>query len=678
MISARKHPVQSVFNALGSLALWFSLINPHMTMAGNVTDSAAPDIAATTLAEADATDGIVFSGSGDSHEQTVYFTTPRALNVNAGQLRLYYTAAPTVLNDSLLRIDINGMPRYAERIKNSGNRVSLAIPLQKADFSNAQALRVTVKAAILVSDDRCHDLRLTPNFLYIHPDSQLELQLDTSATSFRAGWELLPKKVTVSLPQTMNAEAFQNALLLTRQLYRDGKEVTFTRLPQWGQIVLAPKAELQALIAATYPAKAKDSAQAYFRGDENLAYLKLPDRRVLVISDDLTKLPAAASGGQWGNLLASNPYHVKQNALTNDSLISRGRQEISLTRLGLNLQPMNIGEQGSWSLDTTSLPANKRLEMLNLNVVSAPSEHKMPVMLYVYLNGVLQHAAALNNNGAPNHISAPLAANDQRPGSNQLRLVVQRTLDAGNCKGAVTGQPVQISGDSTLIVDDFNVTPRQFVELRPYFAGGLGLYLPQSVLDQADQHLFLLARLIEDNRYPVDPNNIHFFPNNESPQVNAPFLIYGHAELAAFKPAVRFDKGEITVTGSDQQPLLNIDHLDNITVAQIVDYKGQHGLWFRPAVPSQLPSQTSLVLTKDDVAFLDQKGIVLTLNHRHSDLAFVEYGQKRRWLGGLGIYRFWLLGLAWILVTVAVVMLYRKVRQHRAITEAVDRQRHSE
>ena len=89
------------------------------------------------------------------------------------------------------------------------------------------------------------------------------------------------------------------------------------------------------------------------------------------------------------------------------------------------------------------------------------------------------------------------------------------------------------------------------------------------------------------------------------------------------------------------------------------------GFGLPPPQRHSLPLDAPLNLVNDDVAFADSSGILLTLSTIQRKISAVDYPEYHDWFDLLGKYRFWLMGLAWLLFTMLVVHLYNKAAEHK-------------
>jgi hypothetical protein len=632
-----------------------------------------PDLAYTDLEELGLVDGHVFEGVRASHAQTFWFTLPQELAHTSGQLRVHYLASPTLSDYSLIRIDVNSIPRYTGKVALDGRDAWISVPLSAADLQAEGHLGITIHASLVVNENRCFGELLPSNFLHLLPDTAITLDLPGRAESLQGGWELLPKQVKISVTGQLDEARYSNALMLGMNLVEMGKEVEFVTFPAWGDIMIVPREELAQLIYDTYHAtpelqKIHGAPKEYLSEKQNIAYINLPDRGILTLTDANAELPAALSSWEWMQLAKEPGYRLRYANPQGDLGAMRERDAIPLGDLNPDLiQPRYVADKTDWRLVLTprQLPPDTQLDRLEMSVTSAPSDGRLPPLFYVYLNNVLQQAVRLSNDGTASKFVVFLSNTDQHPSRNYLSFVVQRSDQIGDCFGPQLTYPAQINPESVLKVRNTPRKPEQFIDLPAYFSSKADIYLPQAMLSDASESLRFLSNLMYNNHYTFDHRRMHFYAPQDKLTFDKPFILLGQADAGLDQTAVEFDKGRVKVTDYLQQPLLDLSERGDITVFQLVRAKQVAGLWIMPPENRPLNFAKPLVLINDDVAFADAQGVLLTLNTQQRRIAAVEYPEYQNWFALLGKYKFWLMGAAWFLLTLLGVHLYNQAAGHK-------------
>ncbi|MEN8177385.1 MAG: cellulose biosynthesis cyclic di-GMP-binding regulatory protein BcsB [Pseudomonadota bacterium] len=632
------------------------------------------DLASTSLAELGFTSGYTFEGLQSNHEQVFHFPVPRSAVSGTGELIIDYESSPQLDERSMLRVDVNGAPRIARHLGRDASRGRLTVALSPAEIQRYEYLNVAVKASLLMNGDRCLNDRLKINYLHLRPGSGLRMSLKQRANSLREAWDLLPKQVRISLPGNLTEEAFANALLLARRLQQDGKQVEFLRLPEFGELIVADTRTLESAIRQRY--LASPELRETF-GVESITLpqvkdawlLKLPDRQVVVFSEPFASLPTELFAPTWRKVVLGDAYDALVRGTPGGRVDGDGRLMIPLERLGLDLSTRYVSHNTSWHLplSPTVLAGDLRPDVLHLEMISSPSDTEIPLMLQVFLNGTLQQVSTLPNDGLSHQLTAYLSSHDYKPGHNDLQLRVQRNLISGDCQTEPPAYPVQLTSNSYLVVSKQREKPQEFHDLHAWFANGFDLFVPRPDGADALANLVFLANLLSHNDYPLVAERIRFYIPGEPVDTAGPFIVLGEAGLDVRDAGVRFDRGRIRVQNRKGETLLDVDRLAHLTISQLVQVGNSHGLWILARDGAPAPAHKPLELENNSVAFSDSRGLLLTLNPAHREVSQVDYPEYQAWFDHLGRYRFWLLALGWLLLTLLVAHLYSKAREHRKL-----------
>ena len=643
-----------------------------VAVAADEGGSTEADLTATTLAELGYENGYTFEGLQPDHEQSFHFPLPRSALNGPGELIIDYESSPQLDARSMLRVDINGVPKIARHLGREASQGRLSIPLNQAELQRFAYLNVSVKASLLMNGDRCLNDRLKINYLHLLSGSGLRLSLKPQAENLQEAWDLLPQQVRIAIPASPSESVFANALLLARRLQHDGKGFEFVSLPDLGELIIADPESLEQALTANF--LANEALRETYGLDaiplpqgKDVYLLSVPGRQFVVFSEPLNSLPSELYAPSWRQLALGHAYDVRVDGTPDGSLELDDRLAIPLEHLGLDLKTRYVSRSTGWRLSLTPsvLAGNLQPAVLHLEIVSSPSDGETPLMLQVFLNGNLQKVTTLPNDGLPNRYTVFLSAHDAKPGHNELYFQVQRNLISGDCQSEPPPYPVQITNNSYLVVSQRVETPRQFRDLHAWFADGFDLYVPHPDASNSTANLGFLANFFHSNDYPLLAERIRFYGADATLEPAAPFMLLGEVDLKVGEAGVRFDRGRIQVLNRKQETLLDTDRLPHLTISQLVQAGASHGLWVlaKSGVPE--PLMRPMVLENNAVAFSGSHGVVLTLNPDYREVSHIEYPDYRHWFDTLGRYRYWLLALGWLLLTLLLVHLYGKARQHR-------------
>ena len=641
---------------------------------GERSSKAEPDLAFTSLEELGFGSGYTFEGLQSDHQSIFHFPVPREIVSGDGKLIIEYTASPGLDGRSMLRVDVNGAPVAARRLDPEASSGRVEIVLAQKELERFPYLNVMVKASLLVEGDRCTNDRLQANYLHLMPQSGLQIALRRSADSLRGAWEALPKRVRISLSADLSESAYRNVLYLARHLMQEGKRVELLHLPELGELVIAGLQDLEKALHQRY--LATEALREQYGIDpialpagRDAYLLQLPDRQIAVFSEPFENLPSELFAEPWRQLTLGSQYAADVPAHEGRMQEDEGRLAIPLDRLGLDSTARHVGRASDWYLQLSPyhLAGNLRPETLHLDMVSSPSDTDTPLMLQVFMNGILQQVSTLPNDGEHHQFGIHFSEHDYKPGHNEIHLRVQRNLISGDCMSEPPAYPVQLSSESYLVVNKEVDRPREFNDLHALFADGLDLYVPEPDGASELAQLAFLANLISNNDYPLENAGLYFLAKGQAFKPSRPFILLGQADHSPDEAGVSFDRGVIRVTNKSGKILLDVDRLPRVTVSQLVKAGDQHGLWILAREGEPMPVLREMVLENDSVAFSDERGLLLTLNPAQREVSLIEYPQHQTWFDHLGRYRFWLLALGWLLLTLLVVQLYAKVRKHRQV-----------
>lgn len=636
-------------------------------------------VAATSVADLGLAKGFRFEGAGVVHSHTFTFPGLWDTAVESARFRMVYRASPLLNELANLRVEVDGIPVYTKALAHDVELHEATVPVTPGQVRDGY-VQVSVKTALPASDNRCLDERMAASYFHILPESGLEIQYSRPPDSLRDAWRLLPKTVTISLPQGVLTErSFTAAWALADLLYQDGRRVRFARLPELGDIVLGSRDAIAAALAATYGPEVVDpqrrAREALATESNNLFFVADGQTEFLAVTEPFDAQSLYLLASKWRTLAAGNGYgsHKLPFPASNAVLAplpDRDRlYRLPLSSLGLDTGPRFIETRTVWEavVEPRNLPPRMRPKYASLKVLVPVRTAERGYELYVYLNDVLLRAERLKATGQMQEVTVSLPEKYQQQ-IDVLKFVAQYDGPEGDCLANRDVFPIQIAPDSALVIESDDTLPEEFRQLPRHLSGGFDVFLHRDFLDAgAEGALNLVARLSADFPLTVDYGRVRFLDGQTPLQPDAPFVAVGPLNLQASRMPVSFDRGSVEVIDARGNKLLDVNALPGLTVAQLVGQgETAQGLWVRTAAERGFPELGGLHLRQDDVAFADHTGIVLTLNSDTPSLARVHYPEIKTWFVILEAYRFWFLALAWLALTLLFVYLYRKTRRHDA------------
>jgi hypothetical protein len=624
----------------------------------NKLGAGLPDVAVSSMYELGFKEGHAFEGLSSSHEFSVFFPVVFDTAVDSGVVKVRYKTSSLANTIANMRIEIND--HAATNINLSADAVvdGIDIPVTKGDIGVGY-IKVTFKASILPSDNRCFDERaLSLYYLQILPQTRLELNgISTATNTIRGAWSVLPKFVRVGVPETITPSTMKVILQVAKELRDSGKQLGFVKLPHDADVVVAER-DLLVKMSATKPEAIAPTA----KGDSNLILIHTDKvKRVIGVTDVASKGDLSMLTPGWRRIALGQGY----KDTTPSNLEPVDIKTMQLREFGVDDHVRYISRTTEWGVfaGTPVVPGNLRIKALHLNVIAPPPERKESrVLIFVYLNNVLQEVRPLEDTGKPQMLTYILPDHDQWIGRNYVRIVAQRAAPSEKCTDAVASYPIQLLGDSYLEFEDSVVEPRIFNDLRSYFAKGFDLFVSPDVLK--NEQLGLLSVILSDNDYDLTKMRFILLDEKTPFAPERPFMIFGRPSLHLDDMPIKFDQQQIQVVNDKKRVLLEVDNLTGVTMSQLVKHHGFSGLWVSPSDGADLNLQ-EYFLEQGDASFADDNNEMLNIVTKQMNRASIEYPKHETFMSKLGHYRFWIIAIGWMLLALSLVAVYRKVRSHQ-------------
>lgn len=613
--------------------------------------ASAPHAYAVSLDNLGYQQGHYFEGAYGTHSKDFFFPLPHADGISEANLRIYFRASPMLTSASTLRFDINGKPARLVSLENREQASYVDLPLP-ADALHQDTLRLTVKAALLGSENRCFDERkLALHYVHIQPQTGLTLRM-AQPGSVAAAWTALPPEVRIGMPKESSTASAATVLQTAVWLRDMGRKISLVPYLQPAEIVVDSEAELARRFPGALPAGDNSGGAIALARDGQ-------GQPVILISDRLMPRPLSPQPLPWAQLLKAPQYrHGPADAPRRNAAV------VDLIAAGLG-DTQFVSRTVDWSLDLSPplVPGSKRLDTLVLNIVSTPYAEQSQQLLQIYLNGMLQEVRALEQDGKPHTLRFKLDASLQRAGLNKLRIAVQRADSEGECQGSKAAFPVQVLPGSRIELADAKVDPVFFNDLRAYLASGTDIYVTPDGRANLARELAMLSAIFSNLGLNAQEMRVHFLAGNAEFKPDKPFVLVGRGSTPD-KAALRFDRGRASVVDGENHVLMDLDRLPGIGAVQIVAQDSVKGVWLMAPVQGSLPDASRLHLDRDNLAFIDEHGVSFTLDSREPAVAKVDYPDYGGWQDWFDRHRFWLVALAWTLAIAVATALYRKSRQH--------------
>lgn len=617
------------------------------------------DIAYTSLYEMGFTQGNTFEGASSEHEFTVYFPMTWDTIPKSGIIKFRFKTSALPNAVSSYRVEVNDHMVYSSKLSQEATLSGLDIPISPGDLKIGY-IKLTVRASIMPDDLRCFDEHVYAlHYFQVLPETRLELGgLDYNVSSVRGVWSLLPKEVTIAIPQDPSANIMRVILQASTHLHKSGRILNFVRLPAMGQVAIAERADLVKWLAST-PGAPKD----VLKDGANLAVVHREARglpNIIVLTEAATDRDMQLLARDWRKVTLAGEYIE----VTPSSVDDRKNRIFPVTEMGMNDAPRNILRTAEWRFfaGLPQVPGDMRIKALHLNVVAPPSKDRNNerLLLFVYVNGVLQEVQPVEDTGKTQKFKFTVANYSQWVGRNYIKIVAQRFAPR-DCLNSLASYQMQITRDSTIEFEHFDVIPAIFNDLHPYYARGFDLFIDRRYFTV--DHLNLLTTVLSNQKYDLSNFKVIEYDGSTPFNPTGPFMIYGRPKIVLDDMTVRFDRGPIEVQTDDKHALLSVQKLPGISIAQVVRHHKFGGMWLSPTEDNVFSGVKEYFLEQGDTSFADPEGEVLNMKTRQMNRAKVAYPEFLDFFGKLGRYRFWLVAIGWMMLGLVIVLAYRRMQQ---------------
>ena len=602
--------------------------------------------------------GLVFESS--EGEQTLYFSEPRDVHINSRFLVLRYRASTLLKEPSNLRIQIDDVPVHSLALApGSQTPVEVILPLSVRPNPDSRVVKVNIAVSARITLEKCVDEKLRSGFVHILPESGMHFVTDgTEPPTVLSQADQLGREVVISLSaRPLTRDSFGAAWRIASWLWDAKRKVRFVRLPERGDIMIAPSAEIEA--AASQPDLSR--SQTKVSGNVSVRYL---DNRPSLPSPSPFQIGAELLESDWIGVAHGTRYLTRP--ARESTLPTPDRLVIRLA----GLPPDNdiLGEKiqrDEWQvrLGPRELPPFYRVHRIELEWISAPRVDGRPQFLHVYRNSELLRSLRLPDDGGPHRqtIDLPKGAAGR---DNYFRIVSQRLPHGGECETKYENMPVQLLPGTAFIAGPDKRDPINLDDSSDWLRGGFTLYLSPEYLSQPEKILPFLGQMAASLDLPVDRARITEYSAGKAIQPG-PFLLVSATSPVGLMAPVTFERGRVQVLESNGRVLLNSDELPGVAVLQLARAEGSFGIWLRPSA-DPLPDE-GFRPELGDVLFLDRKGLVRALNSTAHDETKIRYPQFTDWVDMLQRYRYQLFAVFWLVLSFGFVQLYRKLSRSKGI-----------
>jgi hypothetical protein len=564
----------AVIAAVGFVVLPSSAIKaqgaPRSARAGDVRTHAR------TLAELGFPQGLSLEGL--NVERSISFRLPARSEIDSARLGLRVRFSRSALPESNLQVVASGT-RIAVVLRSqadSTGATSLDVPVPRA-LLTADFLDLSFRSAVATSKDHCLDQRLGLAYVALDPKSYFAFANPVRAIrTIRQAWSTLPDTVTIALPsRRLSPDEFRAALTAGVAASNEGRALSYARLPELGDVVIATRAEVAKLpqITAAPPEGRNLSTFHYTDGGEQVGIL---------IDAQRGATGAAFLAPRWTPLMSQTSLDVRSAAPDADYT-----SDPTFADLGLaDLQKL-VGGEATWRipLDLRDMPAGRVPSRIELRLVTAPNTGDRQLVLFAFLNGTLVRSTNVTESGTPQTIEIRLPSSLLTT-RNEFRVVIQRHLEPGNgCTQLDLPLPAQLLPSSRVYTRESDHDAGVFTGVTSQLSSASSLYLPAAALDRPEAYLPILIPLgrafWSTTRAPTP---MLYDASAPTPPAGA-FVVLGQPPAVALEGSIAADSGHLRIhKKNSRDALLDIADLSAWSIAQVVRWNGQIGIQVVPSV----------------------------------------------------------------------------------------------
>ncbi|MEN8170296.1 MAG: hypothetical protein ABFS08_08745 [Pseudomonadota bacterium] len=612
----------------------------------------------TSLAQLGYPAGIFFAENTLPQRYSLLFQLPETMEPEGGSLRFFYRGASVQAASRTFVISINGQRTDKLLLHLDDATHVLTLPIAAEDLKAGQ-LKVELEPVALGSAESCRGGRVTEERVRILSHSHLQVAYQRGPTTLRDYWLTLPDEVRLTLPAgAIDEPLFVSALEWVALLQRHGRKVRIIRLPELGEIVLAPRSEINRALAKQKPRGITKDLP--WSDKENVGLLGYGGKNLMVIT---APYPSARRFADEWPRLGSEATLDTQAASTRDE-----RREVMLAAFNIdNSETVFRGSQ-QWRGTVTpwKLPPGTR-------PVAAVVDLKMPKALagevrrlYVHLNGRLVTSDLLESDRERHQIRVPFR---QLQANNIYRMEIAVRSSAGErCTAAADGPPIGIDAASRLLLKDEDREVKELAALPTAYGAGFDLIVPQESRNGAERYLPLLGTLLNALAIAQADYRLLFYAKGEAPQPARNFMMVGMEVSPQLDVPLRLDRGRVALVDRQGAVLIDDAKLRRSLVLQAVRSGDHGGLWLYSGEQEGLPAIDAGLLGSADLLLYAKTHGTISIDTNQAGMMDIRYLDAPHWFESLyEERRHWLLG-AWVLLTLAMLYLHFVSRRQRDVS----------
>lgn len=571
-------------------------------------------------------------------DATFFLPAARAEAIEGAMLRIELEHGESLQTERFLSVSLADRVVKVASLEGNSGRMTVEVPVPEGAITGG-FLKVTLSYSGAHSEQLCIDERASGDFVYIRPSSALELYV-------RGGALDSPLDVARLMPRN-------------KRLVLDGEGAEM--LPFAMIAGAAYDAEFGAVRVGGSDAGGREWASgALVAGRDDarggrVEVTAVDGRPALAFGGSDPALGLALLESEWQSLAAVDGIAPVALDRADDA-----DSQITFAELGAPKLRQNVVGSSTFSMNfaADALPSGTLPTRLELLVAAANSASGQGVAVSVFVNDAMIGSRPLDS-AEPEWLDfavpAGLIGRD-----NQVDVLVQRQVEGGGCRYAPQGFPTEILPQSRFVLGDAPAPGGDFFLMRQAFRDGVTVVAEPGVAEAAWPLLLPLAgALIPDQATVTGAAQLS--------QAEGPFIYVGANPPPGSDPALRFDQGAVEILDGDGGVMFAGAGLETLSFVQVVETAQGAGIWIRPGDgPAPEPTRaTPLQLDRGQLAILDRDGLVLSVARSRSDLLQVRYPDQLDVMQLLAKYRPWIVGAAWLALTLLLIRFLQGVYRKR-------------
>lgn len=338
----------------------------------------------------------------------------------------------------------------------------------------------------------------------------------------------------------------------------------------------------------------------------------------------------------WKDILLSSRIEAFQSRAP--ELVSGST--VRLINLGNRSSNLDVLSDSSW---TTSFPLSaisrdsQSPNELVLDVGAAPGEVGGGPIVSVFWNEILLIAHRMKGDGGNERIVAHIPRYVVGV-NNSIAIRFQRQPFSDQCKVTPQAYPVAVLPTSHIVLSQ-KKSEGTFVSTLPFLASTPSIIVPERYLDRASSSLKSVTTMVLAGGLPATRTALVVVPNGDRYIPKQPFLSM-EVPIGDVTTSVEVSDGPSLRIGGKAQPWINIAGLKNLSVAELVNSNGEHGVFWQTVGSQSAEEIVRFSLDRGDLVVIGPNGPVAWVDSKNPSAGeaaapggtpFYGWGQYLQW-----------------------------------------------